>query len=72
MLLNSQTAQADPSKGLWTVDALSARIKAINGVLAVGIFSGPTGPEAAATNEGGEKPIKAYFGNADGSIETLG
>lgn len=72
LLLNAQASSADPAKGLWTADGLNARIKAINGVLAVGIFSGRTGPQALALNQGGEKPIKVYFGNADGSIEIMG
>ncbi|KXJ95234.1 ribose 5-phosphate isomerase A-domain-containing protein [Microdochium bolleyi] len=72
LLLNSQADQMDPSKGLWTVDALASRIKAITGVLEVGVFSGHTGPEALQKGMGGEKPVKVYFGMKDGSVKTLG
>jgi ribose 5-phosphate isomerase A len=70
LLLNSETDKQDPSKGLWTVDALAARLKSITGVLEIGIFSGPDGPTAKTLGKGGEKPIMAYFGLQDGSVET--
>jgi ribose 5-phosphate isomerase A len=56
--------------GVWEVDTLSKKIKQIPGVLEVGIFSGLTGPQAQATGAiGGQKPVAAYFGMADGSVE---
>ncbi|KAL4803862.1 ribose 5-phosphate isomerase A-domain-containing protein [Aspergillus unguis] len=56
--------------GIWEVDALALAIKQIPGVLDVGIFSGMTGPQAqAAGGIGGQKPIAAYFGMPDGSVE---
>ncbi|KAH8681646.1 ribose 5-phosphate isomerase A-domain-containing protein [Xylariales sp. PMI_506] len=70
LLLNSEKDKMDPSKGLWTVDALAARIKSITGVLEIGIFSGPNGPQAKALGKGGEKPIIVYFGMQDGTVET--
>ncbi|RAL15769.1 ribose-5-phosphate isomerase RKI1 [Aspergillus homomorphus CBS 101889] len=55
--------------GVWEVEALSQTIKQIPGVLDVGIFSGLTGPQARALGGvGGQKPIAAYFGMADGSV----
>lgn len=56
--------------GTWEVVALSKRIKAITGVLEVGIFAGLTGPEAQAQGlRGGQKPVAAYFGMADGTVK---
>ncbi|KAI0854076.1 ribose 5-phosphate isomerase [Daldinia vernicosa] len=74
LLLNSEADKLDPAKGLWTPDALLARIKKILGVLEVGIFSGLNGPQVAqlGTDIEGVKPVKAYFGTPDGNVETLG
>ncbi|KAI1383637.1 ribose 5-phosphate isomerase [Hypoxylon trugodes] len=74
LLLNSEAGKLDPAKGVWTPDALLKRIKAIFGVLEVGIFSGLNGPQVAklGTDVEGVKPVKAYFGRADGQVETLG
>lgn len=59
----------DPAKGLWEVEELATKIRAIQGVLEVGIFSGPTGPESAALGQrGGQKPVACYFGMADGTV----
>lgn len=59
----------DRVNGVWSVDNLAAKIKQIQGVLEVGIFSGKTGPQAQATGGiGGQKPVAAYFGMPDGSI----
>lgn len=55
--------------GLWEVETLAKAIKDINGVLAVGLFCGPTGPEArAASVIGGQRPIACYFGMEDGTV----
>jgi ribose 5-phosphate isomerase A len=55
--------------GVWEVETLCKQIKDISGVLEVGIFSGPTGPQAQAVGGiGGQKPVAAYFGMADGSV----
>ncbi|KAI1915152.1 ribose-5-phosphate isomerase rki1 [Ophidiomyces ophidiicola] len=55
--------------GIWEVEALAKTIKQIPGVLEVGIFCGPTGPQAQATGGvGGQRPIAAYFGMADGTV----
>lgn len=74
LLLNSEADKQDPAKGLWTPNALLARIKGIFGVLEVGIFSGLNGPQVAQLDSGveGVKPVKAYFGTPDGKVETLG
>ncbi|KAK7955653.1 ribose 5-phosphate isomerase A [Apiospora aurea] len=62
----------DPSKGLYTVESLARRIGEIKGVLEIGLFSGPTGPEAKDhQKDGGEKPVMVYFGMQDGSVQTL-
>lgn len=55
--------------GVWEVEALARAIKAIHGVLDVGIFTGPTGPEAAKFNvSGGQRPVACYFGMTDGTV----
>ncbi|EEP79866.1 ribose 5-phosphate isomerase A [Uncinocarpus reesii 1704] len=55
----------------WEVEALAREIKQIPGVLEVGLFCGLTGPQAqAAGGVGGQKPIAAYFGMADGSVQS--
>lgn len=74
-LLTSKDLEAgaaqDPHQGIWEVEELARTIKDINGVLAVGIFCGPTGPEAkAAAVIGGQRPVACYFGMADGSVQS--
>lgn len=55
--------------GVWEVSTLAQKIKAIPGVLEVGIFHGLTGPQAQAVGAiGGQKPVAAYFGMPDGSV----
>ena len=55
--------------GVWEVETLARAIKAIHGVLDVGIFTGPTGPEAANFGvPGGQRPVACYFGMADGTV----
>lgn len=55
--------------GIWEVEKLATAIKHITGVLEVGLFYGPTGPEMqAAGGVGGQKPVAAYFGMEDGSV----
>ncbi|KAF7186186.1 Ribose-5-phosphate isomerase [Pseudocercospora fuligena] len=55
--------------GVWEVETLSARIKAIAGVLEVGIFAGPNGIQTQkAGKQGGQKPVAAYFGLESGEV----
>ncbi|KAM0716966.1 hypothetical protein Q7P37_006818 [Cladosporium fusiforme] len=55
--------------GVWEVSELAERIKKITGVLDVGLFYGMNGDEAqAAGMKGGQKPVAAYFGTADGEV----
>ncbi|KKY23740.1 putative ribose 5-phosphate isomerase a [Diplodia seriata] len=62
-------ASADGKDGVWEVIALSKKIKAITGVLEVGIFSGLNGEESSALGLwGGQKPVAVYFGMQDGSV----
>jgi ribose 5-phosphate isomerase A len=57
----------------WQVEELARRIKEITGVLEVGLFSGPDGPEAMRLfGRGGQKPVAVYFGMRDGSVEVRG
>lgn len=57
--------------GRWEVEELSRRIKAITGVLEVGLFCGWNGIEAQqkGLKGGGQKPVAVYFGMKDGSVE---
>jgi ribose 5-phosphate isomerase A len=67
--------KGDGSDGTWEVEALSRAIKAITGVLEVGLFCGRDGVEAfeegakKGTAKGGQKPVAVYFGMQDGSVE---
>lgn len=56
--------------GLWEVVNLALAIKALEGVLSVGIFSGINGMQAAGIGDGtgGQKPAAAFFGMEDGSV----
>ena len=61
--------QGNGEHGYWEVEQLAKAIKEINGVLAVGLFCGPTGPEALAAQViGGQRPVACYFGMADGTV----
>ncbi|KAF2451217.1 ribose 5-phosphate isomerase [Karstenula rhodostoma CBS 690.94] len=69
--------KGDGSDGTWEVNKLSQAIKALTGVLEVGIFSGLNGPDAEAIRStdgvsavtSGQKPVAVYFGMQDGSVE---
>ena len=61
--------RGDGEDGYWEVEQLARTVKDINGVLAVGLFCGPTGPEAKTAGViGGQRPIACYFGMADGTV----
>lgn len=54
----------------WEPEQLATAIKAIQGVLEVGLFVGLNGPEAQAEGaQGGQKPVAVYFGMQDGSVK---
>ncbi|KAL5385834.1 hypothetical protein DPSP01_004612 [Paraphaeosphaeria sporulosa] len=69
--------KGDGSDGTWEVNKLSEAIKALTGVLEVGIFSGLNGPDAekirstdgVRTVTSGQKPVAVYFGMQDGTVE---
>ena len=54
----------------WEVEALAREIKALTGVVEVGLFHGINGPQAQriGRSKGGQKPVAAYFGMEDGSV----
>lgn len=69
--------KGDGSDGTWEVNNLSKAIKAITGVLEVGLFCGIDGITAKElykkgdkklTAHGGQKPVACYFGMEDGSV----
>ncbi|RFU33511.1 hypothetical protein B7463_g2802, partial [Scytalidium lignicola] len=57
--------------GNWEVEALGKRLKIIVGVLEVGLFYGKNGVQVASLGgeEGGQKPVAAYFGLENGEVE---
>jgi ribose 5-phosphate isomerase A len=67
--------KGDGSDGTWDATNLSRAIKAITGVLEVGLFCGIDGVTAftegkvGGTAHGGQKPVAVYFGMQDGSVE---
>jgi len=75
LLVSSDLAEgqkAGGKGGVWEVEALARAIKGIHGVLDVGIFAGPTGPEAAKYGvAGGQRPVACYFGMADGTVTVM-
>lgn len=69
--------KGDGSDGTWEVNNLSKAIKAVTGVLEVGLFCGIDGITAKELHEkgdkklaahGGQKPVACYFGMEDGSV----
>ncbi|CAK7225183.1 ribose-5-phosphate isomerase rki1 [Sporothrix bragantina] len=60
---------ADGEGGAWTVDGLADRLIKIPGIVETGLFSGFNGFEAKEGLGGAQKPIAAYFGMADGSVQ---
>jgi ribose 5-phosphate isomerase A len=54
--------------GIWTVDALAAKLKQIVGVNETGIFCGQNGYASNAAVGAAQKPVAAYFGMSDGSV----
>lgn len=56
--------------GQWLVEELAREIKLIEGVLSVGLFCGVNGEEVLAKggSTGGQKPVAAYFGMANGDV----
>ncbi|KAK4121558.1 ribose 5-phosphate isomerase [Parathielavia appendiculata] len=60
----SQTGNS--TAGVWTVDALADALIKIPGVAEIGLFYGKNGLQLAS---GAQKPVAAYFGMADGTVE---
>jgi len=51
---------------VWAVEALADKLIKIPGVAEIGLFYGSNGLEVAS---GAQKPVAAYFGMADGTVE---
>lgn len=66
-----EAGRKDGEDGVWEVSTLARKLESIFGVLAVGLFYGTTGYDVAraGAERGGQKPVAAYFGMADGSVE---
>lgn len=54
--------------GVWSVDALADHLIKIPGVAEIGVFYGKNGLEITT---GAQKPVAAYFGMADGTVEKI-
>jgi ribose 5-phosphate isomerase A len=54
------------ANGVWAVEALADKLIKIPGVAEIGLFYGSNGLEVAS---GAQKPVAAYFGMADGTVE---
>ena len=52
--------------GVWALDALADRLIKLPGVAEIGLFYGESGLRVPS---GAQKPVAAYFGMADGSVE---
>ena len=63
---NSLPAGQERGAGIWTVDELAQKLINIVGVAEVGIFHGKNGDEVVT---GAQKPVAAYFGMQDGSVQ---
>lgn len=57
--------------GLWEVGKLAAALLSIPGIVEIGLFHGVNGNQAAASSQtvSPQKPIAAYYGKPDGSIQ---
>ncbi|KAH8809215.1 ribose 5-phosphate isomerase A-domain-containing protein [Xylogone sp. PMI_703] len=63
--------KGEGENGNWEVKNLGKRLKMIVGVLEVGLFYGENGIQVATSGgeEGGQKPVAAYFGLENGDVE---
>ncbi|POS77434.1 pentose phosphate metabolism-3 [Diaporthe helianthi] len=57
----------DGENGVWTVDGLADRLIKIVGVVEVGLFAGANGFQVETS---AQKPVAAYFGMADGTVQS--
>ncbi|KAK2071059.1 hypothetical protein P8C59_005512 [Phyllachora maydis] len=56
----------DGTDGVWTVDTLADRLLKMVGIVEIGLFHGNKGFEVRSA---AQKPVAAYFGMSDGSVE---
>lgn len=57
------------ANGVWSVQGLADRLIRIPGVVETGLFTGVNGYQVQAGAGGAQKPIAAYFGMADGTVQ---
>lgn len=62
-------ASVDGKDGVWSVDGLADRLIKIPGIVETGLFAGFNGFEAQEGRGGAQKPVAAYFGMADGTVQ---
>lgn len=58
----------DGKDGIWSVEKLARALKDIDGVCEIGLFYGYSGLDKPGQG-GAQKPVAAYFGMADGSVQ---
>ncbi|KLU82544.1 ribose-5-phosphate isomerase [Magnaporthiopsis poae ATCC 64411] len=58
----------DGRDGIWSVEKLARALKDIDGVCEIGLFYGYSGLDKPGQG-GAQKPVAAYFGMADGSVQ---
>jgi ribose 5-phosphate isomerase A len=68
-LLPSTPQTSDPNNRQWDVATLAKHIREILGVVEVGLFWGRNG--GVDGEGGGQKPIAAYFGKANGEVVVM-
>ncbi|KAL8382595.1 hypothetical protein RB595_006396 [Gaeumannomyces hyphopodioides] len=61
-------AAGDGKDGIWSVEKLARSLKDIDGVCEIGLFYGYSGLDKPGQG-GAQKPVAAYFGMADGSVQ---
>lgn len=66
LMLAKDLKGEDGKDGIWTVDGLADKLIKIVGVVEMGLFVGHNGFQV---EWGAQKPVAAYFGMADGSVE---
>lgn len=73
LLPKDLTAEVDGTGngGVWEVSKLAQELLSLPGVVEIGLFYGFNGDEAVALQKESraQKPVAAYFGLADGSVE---
>ena len=63
------TDGAGGKAGTWEVKTLADELLRIPGIVEIGLFYGLNGTQAASVGGQAQKPVAAYFGLADGTVQ---